>query len=125
MRIRLCILVAVAVVSSVACYVIGYRSGIRQSRLEEEQRGLVIFSLAGYKAMEATNWSKIKSLLTVEILAFTRDYERRFGAPIGTNMFAMRFAEAKAISDREEKLMVPIGGALQSALGSNVNVNSK
>jgi hypothetical protein len=90
--------------------------------LEEDQRGLVVLTLSGYKAAEATNWTKVQSLLSVEILGFTRDYERRFGVPTGTNIFVGRFAEAKVIADRVEAQMVPVVGALQKALGSNVTV---
>lgn len=122
MRALIWILCLVAIIACVVCYSLGFRSGIKQSRLEEDQRGLVVLTLGGYKAAEATNWSKVKSLLSVEILGFTRDYERRFGAPTGSNSFVGRFAEAKAIADQVEKQMVPLASGLQKALGSNVTV---
>ena len=122
MRILLCVLAVVAVIACAVSYAFGYRSGSKQSRLEEDQRGLVVLTLGGYKAAEATNWAKVKSLLTVEILGFTRDYERRFGAPTGTNSFVGRFAEAKVIADRAEKQMIPVAPSLQKALGSNSTV---
>src|SRR5262245_59458367 len=120
MRILLCILAIVVIIACSICFALGYRSGSKRSRLEEDQRGLVVLTLTGYKAAEATNWTKVKSLLTIEILGFTRDYERRFGVPTGTNVFVTRLA--KAIADQVEKQMVPVGSALQSAVGSNVTV---
>jgi hypothetical protein len=122
MRIPTCILCVVAIIACIVCYSFGFRSGIKQSRLEEDQRGLVVLTLSGYKAAEATNWTKVQSLLSVEILGFTRDYERRFGVPNGTNSFVGRFAEAKVIADRVDKQMVPVVSGLQKALGSNVTV---
>jgi hypothetical protein len=119
MRIKLFILTIIAIVGCLVCYAFGFKSGIKQSRLEEDQRGLVILTLSGYKEAEATNWIKVQSLLNVEILGFTREYERRFGVPTGTNSFVSRFAEAKTISDRVEKQMVPVESGLQKALGTN------
>ena len=124
MRILICILCVVAVIACTVCYSLGFYSGVKQSRLEEDQRGLVVLTLGGYKAAEAANWTKVQSLLSVEILGFTRDYERRFGAPTGTNSFVERFAEAKVIADRVEKQMVPVVSSLQPALGSNVTVET-
>ncbi len=108
MRLLLCILAAIIVLVGAIFYELGYRSGARRSPAEEEQRGLVVLALSGYKSAEATNWPKVKSLLTTELYGFTREYERRFGAPSGTNDFARRFREAKSLADRIEKDMVPI-----------------
>jgi hypothetical protein len=118
MRSAFVIFVAVALCACFVCYSLGYRSGIKQSRLEEDQRGLVVLSLTGYKEAEATNWPKVKSLLATELFGFTRDYERRFGAPTGAGNFVPRFYEAKGIADRIEKEMVPLS-ALGVPLGSN------
>jgi hypothetical protein len=111
-----------AVIVCVTSYRLGYRSGIKQSRLEEDERGLVVLTLGGYKAAQATNWTKVKSLLSVEILGFTRDYERRFGVPSGSNSFVARFTEAKAIANQVETQLVPVESSLQSALGSNFDI---
>lgn len=122
MRPLIWILSVVAIIACVVCYSLGLRSGIKQSRLEADQRGLVVLTLAGYKAAESTNWTKVRSLLATEIVGFTRDYERRFGFPTGTNSFVGRFAEAKAIADQVEKQMVPVASGLQKSLGSNFTV---
>jgi hypothetical protein len=115
------IFAVVVVLLCAVCYALGYRSGIKQSRWEEDQRGLVVLTLGGYKAAKATNWSKVESLLTMEILGFTREYERRFGVPAGTNIFTTRFHEAKDIADHVEKELVPVS-SLGASLGSNVTV---
>ncbi len=102
------ILAVVAFAACVVCYSVGYYSGTKQSLLEEDRRGLLMLTLSGYQAAQATNWTKVQSLLDVELLGFTRDYERYFGIPSGTNSFAKRFAEAKIIADQLEKQAVPI-----------------
>jgi hypothetical protein len=102
----------------------GYRSGLKRSLLEEDRRGLLTLTLNGYKALESTNWSRVQSLLTIELVGFTRDYEKHFGIPSGTNSFAGRFAEAKAIADRLEKQLVPMND-LGPKLGTNVPIEYK
>lgn len=124
MRTFICLLCVAAIMACIASYFAGYRSGIRQSRMEEDQRGLVTLTLGGYKAAEATNWAKVKSLLTMEMIGFTRDYERRFGVPTGTNGFVARFAEAKVFADQIEKQLVPMQSGVQSAIGSNLPVKA-
>src|SRR5437867_461511 len=121
MRIQLLLLPVVAIIAGAVCYFLGYRSGTKQSLLEEDRRGLLVLTLGAYQAAEATNWTKVQSFLQVELLGFTRDYEHHFGVPSGTNSFTKRFAEAKVIADRIEKQMVPVS-SIGAALGSNVTV---
>lgn len=108
MNIRSPFLALAAVIACIIFYFVGYRNGIKKSPLQEDRQGEVVFTLGAYKAAEATNWTKVQSFLSVELLSFTRDYERRFGVPNGTNTFARRFAEAKVIADRLETQMVPV-----------------
>jgi hypothetical protein len=108
MRIAALIFVGSAVVACLACYVVGFRAGIKQSPLREERQGQVLYALAMYQAAEATNWTGVQGFLSTQIVAFTRDYERRFGLPSGTDVFARRFPDAKLIADRVEKQMVPV-----------------
>src|ERR1051326_6137788 len=98
MRSLLVILAAIAVLVGAIFYELGSRSGLKHSRAEEGQRGLVVLTLRGYKFAETTNWPKVKSLLTTELYGFTREYERRFGVPTGTNDFVSRFQEAKSLA---------------------------
>ena len=113
---------AVAITAMVVCFFVGYRMGVQKSLLKEDREGLVAVTLGAYQAAEATNWTKVQSILSVELFGFTREYERHYGLPTGTNGFAKHFAEAKTIADQIEKRMVPVTSALQSALGSNITV---
>ena len=115
----LSLLVLIILVVGAVCYELGYRAGVKRSRSEEEQRGLIVLTLTGYQQAEATNWPKVKSLLATEIVAFTREYERRFGTRSGTDDFVMRFRDAKIVADRIERDMVPV-----SALGDVVRSNA-
>jgi hypothetical protein len=124
MRLLLCLLAITAILICATCFFLGYRSGLKQSLLEEDRRGILTLTLNGYKALESTSWSKVQSLLTIEMVAFTRDYEKHFGIPTGTNSFAGRFAEAKAIADRLEKQLVPMND-LGPKLGTNVAIEYK
>ena len=59
----------------------------------------------------------------MQVLALTRDYERRFGVPTGSNRFAQNFAEAKAIADRVEGQLVPLSSAFTNLpLATNFKV---
>ena len=122
MRLLLCIFAATAVLVGAIFYELGDHSGSKHSPAEENQRGLVVLTLSGYKSAEATNWPRVKSLLTTELYGFTREYERRFGAPTGTNDFVRRFQEAKSLADRIEKDMVPIS-ALGQVIESSGSTN--
>lgn len=108
MRLLVCILMVMVVLVGAICYELGYHSGMKRSPAEEDRRGVVVLTLSGYKFAEATNWPKVKSLLATELYGFTRQYERQFGAPAGTNDFAARFHEAKALAERIGKDMAPI-----------------
>jgi hypothetical protein len=108
MRTAFVILITMALLACLACYIVGYRAGIKQSILREERQGQIIYALAMYQAAEATNWTKVKSFIDTQIVSFTRDYERPFGVPIGTNVFDRRFPDAKLIADRVEKQMVRV-----------------
>jgi hypothetical protein len=118
MRIGLIIVGVLAIIACVACYFLGYNDGTKQSPLEEDRRGQLIFTLNAYQAAQSTNWVKVQSFLDIGLLALTRDYDRQFGIQRATKKFASRFADAKTIADRIEKTLVPIEGAF----GSNVTV---
>lgn len=124
MRLLICVLATIAILVCAIFYFLGYRTGLKQSLLEEDRRGILTLTLDGYKALESTNWSKVHSLLSVEMVGFTRDYEKHFGVPSGTNRFAARFAEAKAIADRLEKQLVPMND-FGPKFGTNIAIEDK
>jgi hypothetical protein len=111
MRISYLIIAAIALVACVICYLVGFRAGTKQSPLSEGRQGDLVIALRTYQAAERTNWTKVQSTLGMQVLALTRDYERRFGVPTGTNRFVQYFAEAKAVADRVESQLVPLSSA--------------
>lgn len=118
---RTAIFVAVLIVACLITYVVGYRAGSHQSPLRADREGELVYALGMYRAAETTNLTKMKSFLDIKILAYTRDYERRFGVPPPTNRFGRDFAEAQGLAAQIESRLVPVS-AIGAALGSNVNV---
>ena len=119
---RTTVIVTVLLIACVLCYVLGYHSGSKQSPLREDREGELVYALGMYHAAEATNLTKLHSFLDIKILSYTRDYERRFGVPPGTNSFAKYFAEAQILAGQIEKRLVPVS-AIGTALGSNITVD--
>ena len=118
---RAAIIITLLLVACIASYMLGHRSGSKQSPLREDREGELVYALGMYHAAETTNLTKLHSFLDIKILAYTRDYERRFGVPPPTNRFGRDFAEAQALAAQIERRLVPIS-AIGAALGSNVSV---
>jgi len=82
-----------------------------------------MIALRTYQVVQGTNWAKAHSTLGVVLYSRTRDYERRFGIPTGTNSsgfsFARAFAEAKALSARIERELVPL-----NSIFTNVTIST-
>ena len=115
------VIIALALVVCVATYFVGYRAGTKKSLLEQDRRGLLVLTLGMYDAAEATNWTKVRSFIDTELLGFTRDYERQFGVPSGTDSFSSRFARAKIAADQIERRMVPLS-SITNSLPPNVTI---
>lgn len=123
MRISHIILLLVALAGCVVCYFAGYRAGTKESPVRESREGDLLIALRTYQSAERTNWTKVQSVLGMQVLALTRDYERRFSAPGGTSSFARYFAEARAVADRIESRLLPLGAVLSNVpTASNVKV---
>jgi hypothetical protein len=118
---RTAIIVTVLLIFCVLAYVVGYRSGSKRSPLREDLELDLVYAINMYRAAETTNLTKLHSFLDIKILAYTRDYERRFGVPPPANTFARDFAEAQALAAKIEQRLVPVS-AIGAALGSNVSV---
>jgi hypothetical protein len=101
-----------AIVACCICWKFGFRAGAANSNLQQLRQGDILIALRIYEAAENTNWAKVQSTIGMQVLALTRDYERRFGVPIVTNQFAQQFAEAQAAATRVEKQLVTVGTAL-------------
>ena len=114
--------IVLLLVACIVCYAIGFHSGSTQSPLREDREGELVYALGMYHAAEATNLTKLHSFLDIKILAYTREYESRFGIPPATNSFGKHFAEARVLADLIEKQLVPVS-SIGAAFGSNVSVN--
>ena len=116
MRIGYLIVAVLAIIAYCFCYRIGYRAGTKESLLREEREGNLLLALRTYQAMERTNWTKAQSAVGMQVLALTRDYEQRFGAPTGTNRFVQHFADAQAAAKRIEQGLVRLDRDFINAL---------
>jgi hypothetical protein len=103
------IILAAAVAGAIG-YAVGHRTGA-ESSVKREREGQLVLALRLYQTAQATNWAKVQSTLGIQVLGITRDYERRFGLPAGTNSFARHFTEAKSVADAVERTLVPVGSA--------------
>ena len=112
MRTSHIIVVTLAIIACCFCYWLGFRTGAKESPLKGDREGHLFMALRMYQAMERTNYAKVQSTLAGQVFALTRDYERKYGIPIGTNRFAQTFAEAKAVANSFQKQLVPLGAAL-------------
>ena len=78
-----------------------------------------MIALRAYQVVERTNWVKAHSTLGVQLYGLTREYERRFGVPKATNSFGRAFVEAKGLSARIERELVPL-----NSIFTNVTVHT-
>ena len=123
MRIGYIVVAVLAIIGCCFCYWIGYRKGTKESIAQEERRGNLFLALRLYQTMERTNYNKVERTLGGQVFALTRDYEQRYGIPIGTNRFVQHFAEAKAVADRFASQLVPLEAAFKNLpLAPNLKV---
>jgi hypothetical protein len=112
MKISHIVLIVCALAGFAVCYTVGFRAGAKLSPLQQHCEGDLLLAVAMYQSAQATNWTKVKSTLGMEVLQWTRDYQKRFGVPTGTNVFARHFPEAQAIADTVERTLVPMSSIL-------------
>jgi hypothetical protein len=118
MRISHIIIILIGVIAYILSYVAGRRAGTKVARRSEAEFNLMI-ALRTYQVVQGTNWAKARSNLGVVLYSRTRGYERKFGIPTGTNSFARAFVEAKALSARIERDLVPL-----NSIFTNVTVRT-
>ena len=115
---------AVGLVACILCYSVGFRAGTKKSPLKEDLQGRLVIATAAYRSGEATNWTKVQSIIGMQILSMTAEYERRFGVPSAADTFAPRFTSAQAIAKQVEARLVPIGAVLTNLpVAPNVKIN--
>jgi hypothetical protein len=102
------LLLALAVLS----YVLGYRSGLLRDAQIRQARGRLNWNLTLYEKAERGDLRALTNHLGMIILGQTREFEKEFGVPTGTNYFVERFSKPQGIAARVESTLVPIGSIL-------------
>jgi len=94
---RILIFVSIILAAAVG-YVVGFKTGPERERQRSEMKFRVSVGLRLYHALEAGDTNKALGDVRFILWSDTLGYERAFGAPAGSDRFAPRFAEAKAIT---------------------------
>ena len=126
MKVKDIIIIALLLAVAVLCFHAGTQRAVRK----KDSAFRLITDKAMYEAAERGDLQKIKSSFGILVLSDVRDYERRFGAPTGTNRLARDFAQAQIIAQKVESQLVPISSiatniSIISNIGSNVTITVK
>ena len=121
------IIILLLLAVAVLCYAVGYRTGAQRTDQRKEAEFRLIMDKAMYEALSRGDLRKVHSSFSMFLLGDVRDYERRFGAPSGTNRLARDFAVAQVIAREIESQLVPISSiatnpAIVSKFGSNITI---
>jgi hypothetical protein len=106
------------------CYIVGYRTGTQRIDQQKDADFRLIVDKAMYEAAQRGDLQKVQSSYSILLLSDVRDYERRFGAPSGTNRLARDFAAAQVMAKQIESRLVPIS-SIAAKLGSNVTFQAE
>ncbi len=106
------VIIVLLLALSVVTYLLGYRNGLLRDAQIRDARGRLNWNLSLYERAERGDMRALTNSLGMIILGQTRDFEKQFGVPTGTNYFVERFAKAQAIAARVESTLVPIGSIL-------------
>ncbi len=118
-------IIIVALILAVAF--LSYRVGMQRAEKRKEVEFRLIMDKAMYEAAQRGDLQKVQSSTSILFLSDVRDYERRFGAPSGTDRFARDFATAQVMAQSIESRLVPISSiatnpTIISKFGSNVTI---
>jgi len=95
-----------------ASYLLGFSNVTLRDFEMREARGRLGINLLIYEDAERGDLTEVKSRLGMVILGQTRIYEQQFGAPIGTDAFAQKFAMAQLISAQVANKLVSVKSIL-------------
>ncbi len=95
-----------------ACYSLGYRSRALRDFEMGEARGRLGINLQIYEEAQRGDLQAVRGHLGLVILGQTRVYEQTYGAPIGADPFAQKFARAQDIASQIESNLVPVSSIL-------------
>lgn len=102
-------------------YIAGSRSSPDWDRERSEAQARVMLDLSIYQLLQQGNVSRAQGQVSMRLLGETRDYQHLFGVPSGTDVFALRFAQANSLANQIESTLVPVS-SIGTNLGSNVTV---
>ena len=100
---------------------LGYRVSVYRAEKRKEIEFRLVMDKAMYEAAHAGDLTKVQSSASILLLSDVRDYQRRFGAPVGTSRFARDFATAKGMAQSIESQLVPLS-SVATNLGSNITI---
>jgi hypothetical protein len=105
-------IIVLALLLAASTYYLGYMTGTRREVLKSDARFRISVHDALYHSAESGDLQKIHSTLGMVLLGEVRTYQYEFGDETGTNYFAKRYEDAKAIADRVESTLVTISSIL-------------
>jgi hypothetical protein len=105
-------IIVLSLLLAASTYYLGYMAGARREVLRSDARFRIAVHDGLYHSAEQGDLRKIQSTLGMVLLGEVRAYQYEFGDETGTNSFAKRYTDAKAIADRVESTLVPISSIL-------------
>lgn len=121
MKVKDTIIVVLLLIIALLCFVTGYHMGAQRKDEQQEARFRLIVDKAIYEAAQRNNLQKVQSSSSILLLGDVRNYERRFGAPGGTNRFDRDFASAEILAQHIESQLVPIS-SITNSLPTNMTL---
>ena len=100
--------IILALLLAAVTYYLGYMTGAQRKALQSDARFRISAHDALYHSAEDGDLQKIHSTVGILLLGAVRSYQSEFGDDTGTNSFAKRYSDAKAIADHLESTLVPI-----------------
>ena len=119
MRAKDIIIAVLLLVVAVLCFFVGYHTGAQRVERRNEAEFRLIVDKAMYEAAQRGDLQKLQSSFSIILLSDVRDYERRFGAPSGTNRFARDFVAAQSMAlsiEKQAQRRIANGGGRFEAL---------
>ncbi len=110
---------------AVAAYISGYLTGPGRERLRSETKFRITLGLHLYECLEEGDTNRVLENIRFVLWSDTLAYERMFGAPSGTDSFALRFAQSKAITTNVESNLIQSAQAMRSFFATNPDITLK
>jgi hypothetical protein len=118
------VVIVLSLALAVGSYLLGWSNVSLRDSLASQASGRLGLNVAIYQEMESGDFQVAKEHLGMIILGETRIYEQQYGAPTGTNWFAMKFANEQAIASQVESKLVPIS-SITNHLPANMKLQTE